>query len=244
VADITLRIAWPGTAEILFLGTLADLTVGATVSSYEPWPERLDPVRYFSRVEHVARRRESLILRLRYSAEDNPQASINDAWGTTTLEVDLMRRTGSATWRDLRGPDMSVSDATVSVDQEPGTAQSGLRLVKDRLGQQNRFRKMLLGLDGACAVTREQHPALLDAAHVLELNGRGNYSRGNGLLLRTDVHRLFDRRVLRIDLDGCLTYVGESKPTSLRALTKMRLNKHVLDRISKNLASRLESDDA
>jgi putative restriction endonuclease len=45
----------------------------------------------------------------------------------------------------------------------------------------------------ACAVTGEHSLPVLEAAHIRPVADRGPHEVRNGLLLRTDVHRLYDR---------------------------------------------------
>ncbi len=84
-----------------------------------------------------------------------------------------------------------------SETQFTGTTPVGERfgtpyLTKPRLGQ-GAFR---LGVtdayDRACAVTGEHSLPVLDAAHIRPYADDGEHSVSNGLLLRTDIHRLFD----------------------------------------------------
>lgn len=72
-------------------------------------------------------------------------------------------------------------------------------LVRQRIGQQ-RFRENLLERFGAtCAVTGQQPDAVLDAAHLYAFAETPVHREGGGLLLRADVHRLFDRLLLTFD---------------------------------------------
>jgi putative restriction endonuclease len=64
-------------------------------------------------------------------------------------------------------------------------------LVKPRLGQ-NGFRFRLIDTYGQCAVTQEHSIPVLDAAHIIPYSAGGNHDISNGLLLRADIHRLYD----------------------------------------------------
>ena len=73
----------------------------------------------------------------------------------------------------------------------PGSAGTG-RVIYPRLGQQT-FRLSLVDAYGrACAVTNEHSLPVLDAAHIIPHADGGSLDPRNGLLLRADVHRLFD----------------------------------------------------
>jgi len=72
-------------------------------------------------------------------------------------------------------------------------------LVKRRVGQQ-RYREILLDRFGAtCAVTGPQPDEILDAAHLYSYAERPVHEEDGGLLLRADMHRLFDRFLLTFD---------------------------------------------
>jgi putative restriction endonuclease len=75
-------------------------------------------------------------------------------------------------------------------------------LIHPRLGQGG-FR---LGVTGVyqrrCAVTGERTLPILDAAHIRPYGAGGGHEIKNGLLLRTDVHRLFDLGYVTVGSDG------------------------------------------
>lgn len=62
------------------------------------------------------------------------------------------------------------------------------------------FREALLGAyDNSCAITGCRVVALLEAAHIVPYRGAHTNVVGNGLLLRADLHKLFDVHLLAID---------------------------------------------
>lgn len=72
-------------------------------------------------------------------------------------------------------------------------------LHRPRLGQ-GIFRVQVLdAYDRACAVTREHSLPVLEAAHIRPYSDGGEHSVANGLALRTDLHRLFDRGYITVD---------------------------------------------
>ena len=65
--------------------------------------------------------------------------------------------------------------------------------VLQRLGQ-GAFRILITdAYERRCAITREKALPVLDAAHIRPVADGGSHRLGNGLLLRSDVHTLFDR---------------------------------------------------
>lgn len=73
------------------------------------------------------------------------------------------------------------------------------RLVPQRLGQRA-FQGVVLNAYGfRCAVTGDKIRPVLQAAHIRPLPQGGEHRLDNGLLLRSDVHTLFDRGYLGVD---------------------------------------------
>lgn len=71
--------------------------------------------------------------------------------------------------------------------------------IEIRRGQPT-FRKLLIdAYKGKCAVTQTSIEGLLEAAHIIPHAEEANYSARNGLLLRSDIHTLFDLKLLSID---------------------------------------------
>ncbi len=74
-------------------------------------------------------------------------------------------------------------------------------LVRPRLGQ-GAFRVMVTDAYGRqCAVTRERALPTLEAAHVKPVSAGGIHMVSNGLLLRSDVHALYDRGYVTVSPD-------------------------------------------
>src|SRR5207245_11556742 len=66
-------------------------------------------------------------------------------------------------------------------------------LVRQRLGQ-GAFRLVVMDTyQRRCAVTKEKALPVLQAAHIKPVSEGGRHLVSNGLLLRSDVHTLFDR---------------------------------------------------
>lgn len=75
------------------------------------------------------------------------------------------------------------------------------RLIEPRLGQ-GTFRVAVTdAYERRCAVTGERTLPILDAAHIRGYAEGGAHAIDNGLLLRTDVHRLFDLGYVTVDED-------------------------------------------
>jgi putative restriction endonuclease len=74
-------------------------------------------------------------------------------------------------------------------------------LVRPRLGQGTFRIAVTEAYDRACAVTGEHSLPVLEAAHIKPYADGGEHAVSNGLLLRTDLHRLFDNGYVTVDED-------------------------------------------
>lgn len=74
-----------------------------------------------------------------------------------------------------------------------------LRVIREG---QAEFRKRLVAHYGAvCMVTGTEQANVIDAAHIVPYNGTSTNALSNGLLLRKDIHALFDAGLLTIGPD-------------------------------------------
>jgi putative restriction endonuclease len=117
-------------------------------------------------------------------------------------EVD--RGVGQSLWRQVRErleaqavEMVSPGPATGSLIQGPrfGTAVT----VLPRYGQ-GAFRLLVTeAYNRRCAMTRERTLPVLEAAHIHPYSQGGVHSSANGILLRSDLHRLFDLGYVTVD---------------------------------------------
>lgn len=73
--------------------------------------------------------------------------------------------------------------------------------VKPRLGQGLFSLAVRDAYRGACAVTGEHSGPVLEAAHIIPYAKGGEHRVDNGLLLRSDLHRLYDRGYVTVTPD-------------------------------------------
>lgn len=84
---------------------------------------------------------------------------------------------------------------------DPGEKWGAAQMSRTRLGQ-GTFRLGIVDAYGrACAVSHEHSLPVLEAAHIRPYAGDGTHALENGLLLRLDIHRLFDRGYVTVDPD-------------------------------------------
>jgi putative restriction endonuclease len=116
---------------------------------------------------------------------------------------DLTEGEGRRIWEEClaRGAGM-VPLPLVASAHEPAAVRFGEpQLVRPRLGQ-GTFRVAVTGAyGGACAVSREHSLPVLEAAHIRPYGSEGSHEVVNGLLLRADIHRLFDTGYVTVTPD-------------------------------------------
>jgi len=76
---------------------------------------------------------------------------------------------------------------------------SAMRLTKVRIGQGAFRRNLLEKFKNCCAITGLSPEQSLEAAHLYSYAGLDRHEEGGGLLLRRDVHRLFDLGLILIN---------------------------------------------
>ena len=81
----------------------------------------------------------------------------------------------------------------------PGPVFGDPRLAPFRLGQRSFQAVVLDAYHRRCAISGTHIPPVLQAAHIRPVTNGGEHRLDNGLLLRSDVHTLFDRGYLAVD---------------------------------------------
>jgi hypothetical protein len=123
-----------------------------------------------------------------------------------------------ASW--LEDQDMAIRQT--GPDDIPLSAEDArfrnLRAVVTRQGQPAFRAQLLDAYDGACAITGEQVEDVLEAAHIQPYRGSHTNSVTNGLLLRADLHTLFDRHLIAVSEAGRVLVSASLDGTSYEAL--------------------------
>lgn len=106
---------------------------------------------------------------------------------------------GAALWDELNVA-MQAHDLGEYVREE-GARYGAEFLQRGRLGQ-GAFRSLVLDAYGRrCALTGESTVPVLEAAHIRPYADAGSHHPSNGLLLRSDFHKLFDVGLVTVEPD-------------------------------------------
>ena len=120
--------------------------------------------------------------------------------------------------------DRIVDDLSKNGEFEPGNDKDSrervLASIVRRRGQPE-FRKKLIAIyNGECAITGYNEGDALEAAHIQPYNGSHSNHPSNGLLLRADIHTLFDLNLITVDTsDMSILLAPQLRETSYKFLT-------------------------
>jgi hypothetical protein len=137
--------------------------------------------------------------------------------GTATYQKTIDKdgkTTWSCSWESFdetpvrAAPTCTLSDAVTSREYAVHT-----RAVRD-----TKFRKLIMQDNPKCLITGETDTRVLDAAHIYEVRHGGKDVFENGIVLRTDLHKLFDEHILTLDTKG--NFLMESMLASYKDLFK------------------------
>jgi hypothetical protein len=180
--------------------------------------EKSDPV--FRAALETGRLMTSVIFKLANFTSLDPRAKTKgfidvaeidrEVWGTYFIasrnELDISRLRDDLARHEFSDPlTFVVEDKTEPADdyhhiQDEDKRQAYARRV--RKGQ-SRFRKALHTLYGSrCAFTGTDEESVLEACHIISHAKTGDNSLDNGLLLRSDIHVLFDEYLITLANDG------------------------------------------
>lgn len=113
--------------------------------------------------------------------------------------IDLAHGEGLRIWEEcLERAGRGLQAPLAAEAGEPPQGAAGPRfgapqLVRPRLGQGTFRVAVAAAYGGACAVSGEHSLPALEAAHIRPYTSDGPHDVPNGLLLRADIHRLFDK---------------------------------------------------
>ena len=103
---------------------------------------------------------------------------------------------------------MSEAESSTDVFDPTSLVDGRKKIFKNmfqRRGQPDFRKKLLKAYDSKCAVSGCDVEEVLEAAHIMSYLGASTNHVTNGLLLRADIHTLFDIGDLKIDSNGTIT---------------------------------------
>lgn len=82
---------------------------------------------------------------------------------------------------------------------EPQAVLQIAKAIAGRRGQADFRQHLIKAYEGRCAITGCQDHEVLEAAHIRPHSNQGTFEVSNGLLLRADIHTLFDLHLITVD---------------------------------------------
>jgi hypothetical protein len=160
-------------------------------------------------------------------------------WGAWIITVAPDLNSAKAEWRD-RNPDYNGPAQRCTILSRELYQESGLEFVFRKKREQAKFRKDLLKVYNCCAITGETTLKAIEAAHIIDkAEGGAEVAISNGILLRADIHRLYDARRFKIGQDGSIIDIsGEISEKYKGVLNNKKVDERIISRIREALAER------
>ena len=184
------RAAWGGLERI-------DINVDDPVeidSTYQRLDSTKSWVKYTVATRIDRRGERSVRYHVCYAEEENTHLFPPDGefarndfiWGEHILILEGNQDSGRSIWNGEEGPGWRKVLGDLIGDR--------CRITTTKLQRaQAEFRNMLLAIDdGRCALTGETCQEALEAAHIVPVQYGGQEVPSNGILLRADLHRIYD----------------------------------------------------
>lgn len=206
---ILVTVAWKRSVERIALN-LSAFQAGDKLETVESWKDGTGELTYEVTCEKLhAAQNGDWVITLRYDRELGNNALLADEdpslqWGNTTLTIGA-----DQTWAEAEfvtdEPEASVITGTCKV-QSTSLFQGlsmGVASVLLRPGQAT-LRKHLLSTHGQCVISNECTDVVLEVAHIIRHADAGAAKATNAILLRADLHKLYDAGVIVIAADGAI----------------------------------------
>lgn len=249
---VIIQIKWKDATETLLIENNTTLPAGEKFHTTEIWHSTGEQVNYLTSVISHEIQGSAHQLKLQYLRKNNPELSERiDTWGTSTLNFDTADHTkeSDAYWKNIPENKKFTGPASeVTVHRNAGKEQLGYVNVLRKKRRQAALRSALTDTYTQCALTKETEFSSLEAAHIDEVANDGGNHIQNGLLLRADVHRLFDRGLIYIDpnngqaslsktMSKTSKYISEAKNWRLESSTLKIVRAALQERMKELLKS-------
>lgn len=229
--SVTIVVQLTETIEYIPL-SLQTLKVGDWLETVETFLDHTEPGTYDVECTGVTRSRSDISVSLRYDREARRNPELAAAypeleWGTMTLVISEDLTQISATFKPEGGKPVKGKCTLLQPNLYANLSRGQVNLLL-RPGQ-SALRQQLLTRYRECAITRERAPEALEAAHLIDHCAGGSARIGNGLLLRADLHSLFDCGKLQISHEGEISLNGVPPDSQYHSDLRERWNKKLAE---------------
>lgn len=141
---------------------------------------------------------------------------------------------GKVIWQQMSSP--FIEKTLTSSDENPENRQKfgEAILVKPRLGQSSFRLNVIEAYNRRCAITGENTLIVLEAAHIVPYGKQGTHDVKNGLLLRSDFHKLFDAGLVSVTPEYKIKVSPRIRETWFNGKVYYRLDNQPLTIIPEN----------
>lgn len=233
-----IMISWDNAREFIEIDLDNPESASLISSTTEVWRFGKNVI-YQVPAPEIERKGDTYVIKIQYQENLNSEQSNTDIqWGTNTITIAAKGAIkGKAKWE---GYDDSSMDGVCEWQRLDIPLRGKQRkITTTRLQRdQAKLRDELLLIDKKCVLTGETTKSALEAAHVIPVSDRGNDIVSNAILLRSDIHRLYDSGAFEIQSSGKLKIISNSLSNEYEELlSTVNLNNDTLNRISGALSS-------
>ena len=210
-------------------------------STREEFPEEDEVYDHKTTSKRTINKDGSHTIKIHYSLEDNPDWPEDTIGpGTTIITVAQDLNSAKAMWNSEYNKEYD-GEGKCYVFTEELCKEHGLEVISRRKRDQIRFKEIILEKDGSCcAITGEKTKSVLEAAHIIPVWAKGNELPENGLILRADIHRLYDADLFKIKDNGSIEITGQLSDHYRSILKGSKISGRILKRIKKALQEKSE----
>jgi hypothetical protein len=231
-------IEWLNSIEYIDLD-IGNLDINTSIeSTKEYWQEERKWIDYItsSSVKNIT---DSIFeITIDYSIDNNPHLSDDDApMGTSKIILDKSMFSGTAEWFGNKNKEHDGKVKWHRIDTPLISKKKRVTTTKQQR-EQAKFRKLQLAVDNCCALTSEKTPEALEAAHIISASNGGIETINNGILLRSDLHKLYDSNKFEISTCGKVVNIKENDISS--AYVKLLANATIPDTVTPRVSDAIK----
>lgn len=206
--------------------------------TWDWWSPKNKYYDYITRGEAHKESNGKIEVRITYKKEDNDEKVHDSIWGTSIIKISNGAQEGELDWYPEGKEREKVKWYLVRNELPSEAKEWKVRKKTSRISRAEGLRLAVLAVDRECVITGEYTPEVLEAAHIIPVAREGADCIENVILLRSDLHRLYDRGLFRINSDGRLILMNSEQEHGLsKYYNKLLEGNYILDK-AKNRVKR------
>ncbi|MFM8332636.1 MAG: HNH endonuclease [Candidatus Methylumidiphilus sp.] len=226
-----IRISWEYSDEYIEIDLDNLENVQAITNTIEWWGSCQQWVKYYTESEINRYRDGSIEIIVAYKQQNNQHLVPEEIhFGHTTVRLSPGQSAGKVAFVWDVGEENRGTATWERVDI-PLVAERQRETVSRIQRKQAIFRSALIAVDECCVLTGEQTVAALEAAHIIPAKDGGAEVIENGILLRADLHKLFDAGLFSINSKGEVSIKSDVSESYSDTLSGKKIPEKTLHRI-------------